>query len=119
MDVSGLLLTSDRLAQFGTALGASGLTTLIAEAEALIQQYVHEYDIDQDVKDGWTRAITLHKAYSQAEFATPEDVKFNYEEAMKEIVAISNGERPAIPRIIQDNTPDTGTWGSATKISTR
>ena len=113
MTISGLLLTTDRLAQFNTALGASGLATLMAEAEVEVLAKTAGRTIDQPMLDTWVRTITLYHAYLAAEFGVPKDLLERFTACQRELLAIADGSH-APPSTAMD-----GAWGSKARLKSR
>ena len=120
--IEKLLLTDERKTQLTAALANTGqsdpLGQCITEATADVARYTAGYVIEEAASDGWTRAIALWKAFTVAELAVPDDIKAAYDEAMKELIAISKGERPNLPRVDdgEEQASSTGAWGSEAKI---
>lgn len=116
-----LLLTPTKLAQLEAALANTGVTdplgVAIAEAEAEVVRLTYGYVIAELVMDSWIRVVALYKAWSITG-AVPEDLRREYEAVMKELAAISAGERKNLPRVSAPAlaTPAQGSWGSGTKI---
>jgi hypothetical protein len=116
-----LLLTDAKLAQLVAALANTSVTdplaVAIAEAEAEVARLTYGYTISELVMDGFIRSLALYKAWSITG-SVPEDVRQNYEDAMKELAAISAGERKNIPRVAAPalDSPAAASWGSGTNI---
>ena len=118
---TNLLLTDARLAQLEAALANVAVTdplgVAIAEAEAEVIRLTYGYVLAELVMDGFIRALALYKAWSITG-SVPEDVRRNYEDAIKELGAISAGERKNLPRVEAPAlaSPAAGSWGSQPDI---
>lgn len=115
-----LLITPARLAQLQKALSSLGvadpMAQCIAEAEAEVDRLTSGYEIAEASRTAWVRIAALYKAYSLAE-AVPADIKSQYEAAIKELTAISNGERKNLTQIDGDDAEVApGGWGSGDKV---
>lgn len=113
MTIDGLLLTSERLAQFNTALGTDGLATLLAEAEAEVLSKTAGRTVDPPIIDSWVRVITLYNAYLAAEIGVPKDLSVRYEACQKELQEVMTGSSNFVM------TSASGAWGGDTKIRMR
>lgn len=111
-----LLLTESRLAQLEAALANASVTdplqVAIDEAGAEVSRLTYGYVIAEAVMDGWIRSVALYKAWTIAG-SVPEDIRRDYEATMKELTAISAGERKNLPRVEAPAlaTPAQGAWG--------
>lgn len=116
-----LLLTDARLAQLEAALAnvsvPDPLGVAITEAEAEVVRLTYGYVLAEPVLDGFIRSLALYKAWSITG-SVPEDVRRNYEDAMKELGAISSGERKNLPRVESPalDSPAMGSWGSGQNV---
>lgn len=116
-----LLLTPTKLAQIETALANTGVTdplsVAIAEAEAEVARLTYGYVVAGLVFASWLRVVALYKAWSITG-AVPEDLRKEYDAVMKELAAISAGERKNLPRVSAPAlaSPAQGSWGSRPKI---
>lgn len=122
MTTADLLLDGERLDQLTAALTNAGVTEplprCIAEAEAEVGLYITGYTIPQLVRDGWTRALALQRAY-QILGQVPPDVKAGADGALAELKAVAEGKRPGYPRTEAGTNPATGAWGGESKFDQR
>lgn len=112
-----LLLTDARMGQLEAALANTGvpdpLQAVIDEAVAEVTARLYGYSVSDLVQRAWIRAIALYRAWA-ATGSIPEEVKAQYEQVQKELVAIGSGERPNLPRVEtpQLYEPPQSAWGS-------
>jgi len=122
MTTDQLLLSTDRAAQLTAALSNLGVSdplgTCLAEALADVARFTAGYVIAEDSANGWTRALALYKAFGLVG-PVPQDIKLQYDEALKELTAIAKGDRPNLERTEDGTRPTAGAWGSEDKLGMR
>jgi hypothetical protein len=120
-----LLLTEERKTQLTAALANLGvadpLAKVIGEAVSEVSEMTRGYVIAESRTNGWTRILSLEKAYLAAELGVPEDISNSADAVRKELAAIASGNRPNLPLTEAPEVPSTGSgkWGGDTKIGLR
>lgn len=117
LSVSDLLLPPARSAQLEAALANTGaaapLETLLAEAEARVDQSLEGRSVAAALRTSLVRAFCLHAAYALAG-PVPKDIQALYDEAVKLVDVVARSSDP-----VAEDSLLAGAYGGDAKVLMR
>lgn len=120
--VADLMLTDQVQGELEAALANVGLAQpldqCIAEAQAIVADYIAGYVVSDDRQKDLVRAIALWKAFSIAgQGKAPEGYRAGYDEAMAWLKDARDGKFALVEDEEADDPAASGAWGSQTRLA--